>query len=99
MNTLDKLELLRDTCADEAELDLILAKLLDATLSRHRLRLDRYERDLRDFEKRYDMQSETFYQRFEAGELGDAMDFFEWAGLYELRQDIIEKIQRLETVS
>jgi len=99
MNTLHKLEVLRDTCTDEAELDLILGKLLDATLSRHRLRLDRYERDLRDFEKRYDMESETFYQRFEAGELGDGMDFFEWSGLYELRQDIIEKIQRLEMVS
>jgi len=30
-------------------------------------------------------------------ELGDAMDFFEWAGLYELRQDILEKIRRLES--
>ena len=99
MNTLHKLEVLRDTCTDEAELDLILGKLLDATLSRHRLRLDRYERDLRDFEKRYDMKSAAFYRGFEAGELGDAMDFFEWAGLYELRQDIIEKIQRLEMVS
>ncbi len=99
MNTLHKLEVLRDTCADEAELDLILGKLLDATLSRHRLRLQPYERDLHDFEKRYDMESETFYQRFKAGELGDAMDFFEWAGLYELRQHIIEKIRRLETAS
>jgi hypothetical protein len=42
------------------------------------------------------MESATFYRRFEAGELGDAMDFFEWAGLYELYQDIIEKIRRLE---
>jgi len=99
MNTLHKLEVLRDTYTDDAELDLILGKLLDATLSRHRLRLERYERDLRDFEERYDMESEPFYQRFEAGELGDAMDFFEWAGLYELRQDIIEKIGRLETAS
>jgi len=99
MNTLHKLEVLRDTYTDDAELDLILGKLLDATLSRHRLRLERYERDLHDFEERYDMESEAFYQRFEAGELGDAMGFFEWAGLYELRQDIIEKIGRLETAS
>jgi hypothetical protein len=99
MNTLHKLQVLRDTYGDEAELDLILGKLLDATLSGYRLRLDRYERDLHDFEERYDMESETFYQRFEAGELGDAMDFFEWAGLYELRQDIIERIRRLESAS
>ena len=96
MATLHKLEVLKDTYSDEAELDLILGKLLDITLSQYRLRLERYERDLREFEERRGMESATFYRRFEAGELGDAMDFFEWAGLYELCQDIIEKIQRLE---
>jgi hypothetical protein len=98
MNTLYKLEVLKDTYSDEAELDLILGKLLDVSLSQHRLRLERYERDLREFERRYGMESATFYRRFEAGELGDAMDFFEWAGLYELCQDIMEKIRRLEPV-
>ncbi len=51
------------------------------------------------FENRYGMSSATFYDRFEAGKLGDAMDFFEWAGLYELRQDILKKIRRLESGS
>ena len=54
-------------------------------------------RDLRTFEDRYGTDSATFYRRFEAGELGDAMDFCEWAGLYELRQDLLEKIHRLES--
>jgi hypothetical protein len=58
----------------------------------YRLRLKRYERDLREFEQRYEMNLENFYQRFEAGELGDEIDFFEWSGLYELRQDILNKI-------
>ena len=65
-------------------------------LNQHRLRLERYDRDLRDFEERYNMDSATFYSRFEAGSLGDAMDLFEWAGLYELRQTFQEKIQDLE---
>lgn len=91
-----KIEVLKNTYSDKAELDLILRKLLDVALSQHRLRLKRYEQDLREFEKRYSMESATFYRRFEAGELGDAMDFFEWAGLYELYQDIIGKIRRLE---
>jgi len=98
MDTLYKLEVLKDAYSDEAELDLILGKLLDVSLSQHRLRLERYERDLREFERRYGMESAAFYRRFEAGELGDAMDFFEWAGLYELRQDIMKKIRRLEPV-
>ena len=97
MDTLHKIEVLKDTYSDETELDRALGKLLDSTLSQDRLRLERYERDLREFEGRYDMESATFYQRFEAGELGDAMDFFEWAGLYELREDILKKIRRLES--
>ena len=96
MNVLHKLEVLKDAYSDEAELDQILGKLLDVTLSQHHLRLERYERDLREFEKRYGMESGVFYRQFEAGELGDAMDFFEWAGLYELRQDLLKKIRRLE---
>jgi hypothetical protein len=93
-----KLDVLKEVYADQAELDLILDKLLDASLSQHRLRLARYERDLWEFEQRYNMDSTVFYRRFEAGELGDAMDFFEWAGLYELREDVLKKIQRLVKV-
>lgn len=96
MDTSYKLEVLKDTYSDAAGLDLILGKLLDVSLSQYRLRLERYERDLREFEERYGMESATFYHRFEAGELGDAIEFFEWAGLYELREDVKKKIQRLE---
>lgn len=98
MDGFHKLELLKHAYPDEVELDQILGKLLDAALSQHRLRMERYEHDLREFEDRYGMESATFYRRFEAGELGDAMDFFEWAGLYELRLDLGEKIRRLESV-
>lgn len=94
-----KLEALKAAYPDEAELDRVLAKLLDAKLSEYRLRLQRYTRDLRDFEQRYGMDSDTFYRRFSAGELGDAMDFFEWAGLYELCQDLVQKVDRLELVA
>jgi len=97
MDAFGKLEVLKDVYPDEAELDRVIGKVLEIALSQHRLRLERYERDLREFERRYGMESETFYRRFEAGELGDAMDFFEWAGLYELRQDLLEKIRRLES--
>ena len=99
MGALDKLEILKDTYSDAAQLDLILGKLLDFTLDQHRLRLERYERSLREFEERHGIDSATFYARFEAGEMGDAMDLFEWAGLYELRQDLMGKIRRLESAS
>ncbi len=91
-----KLELLKDVSADETDFDRILGKLLDNVLSQHRLRVKRYESDLQEFENRYGLESATFYQRFEAGEMGDAMDYFEWAGLSELYQKAQDKIRRLE---
>ena len=97
MTALQKLEVLKDAYPNEAELGCVLGKLLDVTLNQYRLRLKRYECDLHEFEKRHGMETATFYQRFEAGELGDDMNFFEWAGLYELYQDIIKKTRRLES--
>ena len=82
--------------AGEAELDGMLNKLLDLALSQQRTRLQRYDRELREFEKRYGLGSAEFYRRFEAGEMGDSADLFEWAGLYELEQDLRQKIDRLE---
>ncbi|MFB2934369.1 hypothetical protein ACE1B6_03745 [Aerosakkonemataceae cyanobacterium BLCC-F154] len=43
------------------------------------------ERFLKTFEQKYQMLSESFYQRFQAGELGDSIDFFEWSIYYEMR--------------
>lgn len=97
MDTLSKLEVLKDACPDEAELDRVLGKLLEAVLNQHRLRLERYGHDLKEFERRYSMESATFYHRFNVGELGDAMDLFEWSGLYELYQNLQEKIRRLKS--
>ena len=93
---LRKLEVLRENYDDDPALDQILGKLFDVVLDQQRARLTRYDRDLRDFETCYQMMSPVFYQRFEAGTLGDAADFFEWAGLYELRQELAAKVQRLE---
>ena len=99
MDALAKLKILEDVYPDKADLELMVNKLVDATIGQYRLRLKRYEQELRDFEQRYGMDSATFYRRFEAGELGDAMDFFEWAGLYELHQDLLEKLKRLESIA
>lgn len=91
-----QLEVLKEAYSEDAELGQVLTKLLEAAMGQYQLRLKHYEQDLRKFESRYNMQSPMFYQQFEAGELGDSMDLFEWAGLFELYQDLINKIHRLE---
>lgn len=96
LDTSHKLEVLKDTYSDSHELSQVLTKLLSVVLNQYQLRLERFERDLRDFEDRFRMDTPTFYKRFEDGELGDSADFFEWAGLYDLHEDLVEKIHRLE---
>lgn len=94
-NVKDKLELLHDSSIDDQEFDQLLGKLLEARLGQQRCYLRQYARDLQEFELRFDMESHLFYRRFEAGELGDSMDFFEWAGLYDLYQEVQSKVERL----
>lgn len=42
------------------------------------------ENRLKNFEVRYQMSSDKFYRLFQNGELGDAIDFFEWSVFYEM---------------
>lgn len=42
------------------------------------------DRELIQFEQKHSLSSSDFYQHFQAGELGDTMDFIRWAGRYEM---------------
>ncbi|MBD2175568.1 hypothetical protein H6F42_01380 [Pseudanabaena sp. FACHB-1998] len=48
------------------------------------------------YELQYHMASDTFYQRFNEGSLGDDMDYFEWSVFYELWQSVQERLQVLQ---
>jgi hypothetical protein len=39
---------------------------------------------LQEFEQRFNMKSEHFFQQFQAGQLEDSSDFFEWNTYYEM---------------
>lgn len=63
-------------------------KLLETKMHEYEKELKELSRDLDEFERKYKMNSNEFYEKFEAGELGDAMDFVEWASLYDMFTDI-----------
>ncbi len=44
-------------------------------------------KELQEYEQRYNMSSEKFFHRFQQGELGDALDFMDWAAAYHLFLD------------
>ncbi|MCC5896441.1 MAG: hypothetical protein JJU32_00805 [Phormidium sp. BM_Day4_Bin.17] len=42
------------------------------------------EQKLEELENKYQMKSDDFYRQFQAGNLEDSMDFFEWNTYYEM---------------
>jgi len=51
--------------------------------------------DLKEFEEKYLMPSEVFYQRFEQGLLNDNEDFIVWSGIYEMLESNIQRLSEL----
>lgn len=90
------LELAKVGAAD-GRMELTLKKLLEHYIQECERDMAELSQDLADFEKKYGMSSEYFFDEFESGKLGDAMDFFDWAGLYqmfrriELRKEMLEQ--------
>lgn len=63
------------------ERQLLLKRIQDAQTR------DEIHAKLHHYEQQYGMTSEQFYQQFLTGELGDAADYMDWAGFYEMLQD------------
>lgn len=55
----------------------------------------RLEQQLAEFERKYSLDSEEFYERFERGELGDAMDFVEWSATYAMVENLKRQLSVL----
>jgi hypothetical protein len=60
----------------------VVARRINALSIRNEV-ADLHDR-MSDFETQYGMNSESFYQEFQAGNLGDSADFFEWNAYYEM---------------
>jgi hypothetical protein len=72
-----------------------LNKLVDLETSRLRLQLEDMERVMADYERQYGMKSADFFAQFEAGKLGDRMDFMEWSGLFQMAADLRKQLDEL----
>jgi len=57
---------------------------------------DEIDAKLRAYEQQHQMNSEDFYHRFRAGELGDDMDWVEWSVFYEMRAGVQQRLTLLE---
>jgi hypothetical protein len=52
-------------------------------------------RSLAQWELQYGISSESFFARFEAGELGDEIDLLRWATAYEVYQESKAELEQM----
>ncbi len=101
MTTLEKVRKLEryvstGNAAVDPVLDLVMNKLMAREKDRMRALQSRLENDLLLFEKNYAISSEAFFQRYEKGEMGDAMDFVEWSATWEMLRNTEKRLTLLE---
>jgi hypothetical protein len=100
LSTLQKLRCLEayvasDSMAADAVLDSSLSKLLLREQMRMQRLAQRLRLELQQFEAAHKLLSEEFYARYSRGEMGDAMDFIEWAATVEMLADAERRMMLL----
>lgn len=76
-------------------LDNALHKIIDHQIARDEADVQRIQEVLVQFEHRYEMTSDDFYQRFQAGHMADTADFIEWNAFCKMRQRLTSRLQIL----
>ena len=76
-------------------MDNVLDKVFAQEAADEEALIERLTANLDKFEAKYGMSSLEFYTRFRSGELGDAMDFMEWASLYDMHEGAVERLSQL----
>ena len=84
------------TTANDAEL--IIKRSLEREIGLLEMKMRLAEEEIKEFERRYKMDSQKFLSRFENGELGDSQDYFEWWGLLKGKDAIAKEIKKARAV-
>ena len=92
----EKLHLLETVAPNDAVLASMLDKVLGAVADQYRQKLAGYRQELSDLEHRHSMTTAAFLQRFEAGELGDAPEWFDWEAFAAMKTEAERKLAELE---
>jgi hypothetical protein len=90
-----KIEALQAVGAEELA-DQALAKVMQFEIDRLQHEQRRLQAELAHFEQSYQMTSEECQRKFDAGELGDAVECFEWTSLYSIYQQNEHSLRLLE---
>ena len=104
ISTLEKIRRLEEYLTHyNSDIDPVIETTIDKLLVREQDRLlelkTRLTNELSEFEKRYDLNSNDFYQQYETGELGDMMDYVEWAATLDMLTNVKRSLDLLEAAN
>jgi hypothetical protein len=77
--------------------DLTVRKLLEHQVQKDETQLADLREDLARFEQRYAMTSTDFFARYQAGQMGDDADVFEWNSLYKMHARLADAVKSLRS--
>ena len=75
-----------------------ISKIMAYKIQRYERKIKRLSKEMKKFERTYKKGSAVFFEEFNAGILGDEMDFIEWSSLYQMVSRILEKKKELESM-
>ena len=76
--------------------DLTVRKLVEHQIQKDEAQLAGLNGDLARFEQRYGINSADFYARYQAGQMGDDADVFEWNALYKMHSRLADAVKSLQ---
>jgi len=82
----------------DAVTDMALYKIVESQATRDMVTLRDLERDLHELEQQYQLSSEDFFQRWQAGQMPDTADFMDWNALYQMALEVRERRKLLRGV-
>lgn len=93
---IQKLEKYTQSYGEDKMIEMTLSKLFDYKIQTYNKHIKELTTEMQEYEQKYNMKSKDFHQSFKAGEIGDAMDFVDWASLYQMKERIATRKRLLE---
>jgi len=75
-----------------------IIKMLKVELDMVKRELEQVKNTLADFEKRHKMSSDKFYEKFNAGKLGDDREYIKWYAYKDTFNKLMERLKEIEKV-
>jgi len=77
-------------------------RLLQAAIEQElrvlKIGIEKTNQNLKWLEKQFGMESPQFYEAFQAGKMGDQIDYIKWAGEYETLQQLEQDYAELSEI-